>query len=294
VHQRPQDEFTGKIVLIGSTAPSLFDLRPTPVSRAHPGVEILATAIDNLEHRDYLRSPEGRVLNPLLALLIVWATAWSFYRNAGREKIDALFGASQFILLGFSYASINFTNTYINLTGPVTVGIAFFTIARLYAAATDRELELSAVRYAVEHTGDLWAGLLLIRVEGAGEKELERLRRRLAGPAGGYLNVELVKGRQRGVWGLLENLIAISWVLKGADCGSQIEREAQTLTARLAESIAAMPGATASWQLQQGPISGGERAREAWQRLLAEGLLGQSTKVPGGSTMLRGAAGAAG
>ena len=62
--RRPQDEFTDKIVLIGSTAPSLFDVKPTPMSRLHPGVEILATAIDNLKHGDYLRYPEGRILIP--------------------------------------------------------------------------------------------------------------------------------------------------------------------------------------------------------------------------------------
>ena len=136
--KRPQNEFTNKIVLIGSTAPSLFDVKPTPMSRLHPGVEILATAIDNMKHGDYLRYPEGRTLYPLLTLLIVWATAWAFYRDCRRDRIDPLFGASQFILLGVSYASINFTNTYINLTGPVTVGLAYFTIARIYATATSQ------------------------------------------------------------------------------------------------------------------------------------------------------------
>src|SRR3989344_3915489 len=51
---RPADEFTGKIVIIGSTAPSLFDLKTTPVAKAHPGVEILASAIDNLKKGDFL------------------------------------------------------------------------------------------------------------------------------------------------------------------------------------------------------------------------------------------------
>ncbi|MDO9054498.1 MAG: CHASE2 domain-containing protein [Gallionella sp.] len=130
--QRAADEFTGKIVIIGSTAPSLFDIKPTPLSRTHPGVEILATAIDNFKHGDFLRFPDARIAYLLLTLSVIWATAWGFYRDTGRDKIDRLFGASQFILLGISYASINFTNTYINLTGPVTLGLAYFTLARLY------------------------------------------------------------------------------------------------------------------------------------------------------------------
>ena len=138
--KRPQNEFTNKIVLIGSTAPSLSDVKPTPMSRLHPGVEILATAIDNMKQGDYLRYPEGRILYPLLAVLIVWTTAWAFYRDVGRNKIDPLFGTSQFILLVVSYASINFTHSYINLTGPITIALAYFTLARIYATATGRVL----------------------------------------------------------------------------------------------------------------------------------------------------------
>jgi adenylate cyclase len=161
---RPQNEFTNKIVLIGSTASSLFDVKPTPMSRLHPGVEILATAIDNTKHGDYLRYPKGRIFYPLLTLLIVCATGWAFYRDVQRDKIDRPFGASQFILLGVSYASINFTNTYINLTGPVMVGLAYFTIARIYAATTNKILEASPLRDSEEIKGDLTAFLLLVHV----------------------------------------------------------------------------------------------------------------------------------
>ncbi|MBI3221930.1 MAG: CHASE2 domain-containing protein, partial [Nitrosomonadales bacterium] len=163
---RKPDEFTGKIVIIGSTAPSLFDIKPTPLSRTHPGVEILATAIDNFKHGDFLRFPDARFIYMLLTLAVIWATALGFYRNAGRDKIDRLFGASQFILLGISYASINFTNTYINLTGPVTLGLAYFTLARLYDYSTSKELEHSSVRAAEARSGELHGTLLLIRLTG--------------------------------------------------------------------------------------------------------------------------------
>ena len=73
--KRPADEFTGKIVIIGSTAPSLFDIKATPMNRMHPGVEILATAIDNFKHGDALRYPEGRVWYLLITLAIVWLSA---------------------------------------------------------------------------------------------------------------------------------------------------------------------------------------------------------------------------
>ncbi|MDP3482495.1 MAG: CHASE2 domain-containing protein, partial [Sulfuricella sp.] len=214
--QRPPDEFTGKIVIIGSTAPSLFDIKPTPLSRMHPGVEILATAIDNFKHGDYLRFPDARIAYLLLTLAIVWATAWGFYRNVGQDKFDRLFGASQFILLAISYASINFTTTYINLTGPVTLGLAYFTLARLYAFATGRALEKSAVRASQERGGELHGVLMLIRLgvpAGAlSEGALKKIRRGLEKTGSATQSVEILNGRQKGIWGLFEDTLAISWL----------------------------------------------------------------------------------
>jgi adenylate cyclase len=274
VKSRPQDEFTGKIVLIGSTSAGLFDIKPTPVSRMHPGVEILATAIDNLKHRDYLRSPEGRVFYPLLTLAILWATAWSFYRRIGREKIDRLFGASQFILVGVSYASINLGDTYINLTGPVTVGIAFFTVARVYAAATDRALERSVVRDTLTRRGNQQAGLLLIRLAGLGDGPLKKACSCLERAGAEPKSVELLHGQQRGIWGLLENTVAVSWALPLEQGSARIARDAEALTNSLTAMLRRYPGASATWHLHQGTIGGGELASDEWRRLLAEALLG--------------------
>jgi CHASE2 domain-containing sensor protein len=274
VKKRPQHEFSGKIVLIGSTAPGLFDTKPTPVSRTHPGVEILATAIDNLKHEDYLRFPEGRVLYPLLTLAILWATAWSFYRNIGRDKIDRLFGASQFILVGVSYASINLSDTYINLTGPVAVGIGFFTVARVYAAATDKALERSVVRDTLTQRGNQQAGLLLIHIAGLGDKRLEKVRHILERRGIEPKSVELLMGRQRGIWGLLENTLAISWALPLEQGAARIARDAEAMTIALTELMQRYPSATATWHLHQGTIAGGELASDEWRGLLADALRG--------------------
>ena len=52
---RPQNEFQGKIVIIGAAASALQDLRVTPVSNLHPGAEILGTAIENLKNGRQMR-----------------------------------------------------------------------------------------------------------------------------------------------------------------------------------------------------------------------------------------------
>lgn len=55
-------------VLFGFTAPGLLDLRPTPASKVYPGVEIHATALDNILTRMFLRDA-----TPWVAVL---ATLW--------------------------------------------------------------------------------------------------------------------------------------------------------------------------------------------------------------------------
>ncbi len=62
--------FTDRIVIIGSTATGLHDLRHTPVAGLHPAVEILATAIDNLQTGRYLVPAPG-VAAPLFAITLI-------------------------------------------------------------------------------------------------------------------------------------------------------------------------------------------------------------------------------
>jgi len=52
----PPEAFRGKIVIIGSNAPGLFDLKATPFTYAniYPGMEIHATAIENLLAGDFI------------------------------------------------------------------------------------------------------------------------------------------------------------------------------------------------------------------------------------------------
>jgi len=279
---RAADEFTGKIVIIGSTAPSLFDIKPTPISRTHPGVEILATAIDNFKHGDFLRFPDARFIYLLLTLAVIWATAWGFYRNTGRDRIDRLFGASQFILLGISYASINFTNTYINLTGPVTLGLAYFTLARLYDYATSRELKQNTVREAQIRSGELHGVLMLIHLGNhtgmLNDSVREKIRSKLAKIGSTHKSVEILKGDQQGLWDLFEDTLTISWLCDLDDEANRlsITRDTQLLE-HAAVSLLHQYNATADNDVSsfifEGRVAGGEQARESWRNLFAETLL---------------------
>ena len=278
-HRAP-DEFTGKIVIIGSTAPSLFDIKPTPLSRTHPGVEVLATAIDNFKHNDFLRFPDARIAYLLLTLTVIWTTAWGFYRNTGRDKIDRMFGASQFILLGISYASINLTNTYINLTGPVTLGMAYFTLARLYDFATRKSLRQNTVRTAQQHSGELHGVLMLIHLGGGmlNDGLREKIRSGIEKTGGKNKSVEIIKGDQQGLWDLFEDTLAISWLCDADDAQSRVDiaRDIQTLEQAivpLLHKYCATADNDVSFFVHEGRVAGGIDARDSWRTLFAETLL---------------------
>ena len=130
--QRDPKEFAGKIVLVGSTAPGLFDLKATPMTRAHPGVEIIATAIDNLRRDDYLHVLDKRV-SFAVSLALIWGLAY-FTRSLARGVLlgPVMFGV-QLLLLALAYASINLSSFYIDLVAPVAFGMAFFVVANLRA-----------------------------------------------------------------------------------------------------------------------------------------------------------------
>ncbi len=51
----PPSDFIGKWVLLGTTAPGLLDLKPSPLAPVYPGVELHATLLDNLLQEDFLR-----------------------------------------------------------------------------------------------------------------------------------------------------------------------------------------------------------------------------------------------
>ncbi|HEY0907153.1 MAG TPA: CHASE2 domain-containing protein, partial [Methylophilus sp.] len=139
--KRKADEFKDKIVIIGSTAPALFDIKATAMDKQFPGVEILATAMDNAMHQDYLQVWRGMLPYILLSMLLVWLTTLAFYFKVDRDKFNGIFTGSQIGLLVLSYLAINLVHTYLDLAGPIFWAVAYFGVAKIYALATDRALQ---------------------------------------------------------------------------------------------------------------------------------------------------------
>ena len=68
------DQLQGKIILVGTTAPGLLDLRATPVDNVYPGVEIHANMIAGMLDRNIKQKPPFVVGAEFLSLLIAGLT----------------------------------------------------------------------------------------------------------------------------------------------------------------------------------------------------------------------------
>ena len=283
--KRPQDEFTNKIVIIGSTAPGLFDIKPTAMDKQFPGVEILATAIDNAKHGDYLKVWRGKIPYVLLSLLLIWATTLAFYFKIDRDKFTSIFTGSQIGLLVLSYIAINVSNTYLDLTAPLLWAAALFAVAKIYALATDRALQrwlaFGVSADAVE-LNVLIMPILLEANESLSDALLKKLRREIELASKSPNTIEILSGTQSGIWGLFGDMVVVSWVF--ADNKIEYSAAAQQDAAHIAQQLPiliahlGLPTSTVTrYALHEGKLTNSRNARSAlasqWRTLFAQAVI---------------------
>lgn len=147
VRTRPADEFAGDIVVIGSSSNHLRDFRTTPIVSLSPGVEILATAIDNLKNGERLveASPAAA---PLLVLGLFVPLFLALKRRWNLLQILALLVAATIAVLGGAWFALG-RSLLVPVATPLVFAWLFYFVAALRAyrkeqrAKEQRELVLS-------------------------------------------------------------------------------------------------------------------------------------------------------
>ena len=100
-------ELGGRVVLLGSSAPGLADLRATPVHRALPGIEVHAQLMAGLEDNDLSVRPDWSPGFELLVLALVLAAVTVVVRRlAGPVAMLALVVILAVLLLGDLWALV--------------------------------------------------------------------------------------------------------------------------------------------------------------------------------------------
>ncbi len=80
----PEDAFKDKIVIVGSNAPGLLDLKATPFTHQnlYPGMEIHATAIENLLTGDYMhRASKWIVMMLIILSAVILLGSEKYFKN---------------------------------------------------------------------------------------------------------------------------------------------------------------------------------------------------------------------
>ena len=141
--QRPADEFSGKVVVIGATANGLHDVRATPVDGFYPGVEILATAIDNLKNGNPLRTlPAWQPTVFGLCLLTLLYLLFAHYRYVLR--IGAGLVVVSVAMFAAAYAALAW-RTLLPVLPALMFAWTFYVVAALMEYLRERRTRERAV-----------------------------------------------------------------------------------------------------------------------------------------------------
>lgn len=130
---KPKDEvpsFKDKIAVIGSTAPSLHDIHPTPLASLQPGVESLTTVIDNAINDRVIREVP-RFIQALIAISLCAGLAL-WVRRFGIASLDGALVILPVALLGISYASLNFLPIFLDLQLAASAVLLFLAALRAW------------------------------------------------------------------------------------------------------------------------------------------------------------------
>jgi len=134
---------TGKIVVIGATAPGLGDVKVTPLSAVQPGVEILATAIENLKNGRSMRyAPPWLPFG--IALLLIAALYAAFTRHVGTGRTALGLGAASALVLGASWLAAG-QLLLLPVVAPLGAAWLYYLAASIAAYLHERRAREAAV-----------------------------------------------------------------------------------------------------------------------------------------------------
>jgi hypothetical protein len=158
----------------------------------------------------------------------------------------------------------------LNLTGPVFVGFVYFSIAKIYQLATARALERNLLVESLKGTGGQVATMAVFQMRGRDDTTsavfMRALKKAVERSGAAPKDVEILRGKQRGVFGLFDTTLVVSWLYPRGDEDARlsVEKDANELMASVPKLIEANR-------------IGGETLEEAGLHRLALGASGAVT-----------------
>jgi len=124
----------GSVVVVGATAPSLYDMRPTPLGAQTEGVLVITTALANLRAGDWLRDVPARWP---LAVVISGLLVAAFRRRRSPIRIGLALALASIAVLAAAYGALQW-NYWLPVGAALLLAWATFGLFTIQAQALDR------------------------------------------------------------------------------------------------------------------------------------------------------------
>lgn len=146
----PAEKIRNKIVLVGATAIGIYDLRVTPFGATYPGVEIHATVIDNILHRNFLTHSGFTRFIDLCAIILFGLLMGLIIPRL--KAVKGIFFALTIIGVFLAINMLLFAryNVWLNLIYPALTMITIYLGITVYRYITE-EREKKKIRGAFQY-----------------------------------------------------------------------------------------------------------------------------------------------
>src|SRR5215470_4558623 len=142
-----QDDIEGRIMLVGTSAPGLLDLRATPVDAAVPGIDIHAQVVEHLLSGRFLERPDyALALEEFVILVLGIMLAFALPRVSAKSSAAIGFATIALILIG-GWAAYRYGNLLLDPSYPALILGAMTAIITFYTYNT-AEAQRSQIRHA--------------------------------------------------------------------------------------------------------------------------------------------------
>ena len=232
--------YRGRLIVLGATATGLGGIRGTAAAAVTDDNTILATAMDDMKSRTWLRMLPVWA-TALLSIASILGLAAGFMVRVEQRWINTLFGVLQTGFIAVTIYCVSYTPWLVDISSTVLFALSYFTVTKVYAA-----IHLSAVRgspvfsdFVQGHAG---RPLLLIGVKGGeGPKRRVRLMVRALERRFGFRNVLHVDNLFDNGHVLQQATQGLSFMVVASDARKAVEdiARAYQLTPHLADVPAA-------------------------------------------------------
>ena len=145
--QVPRDEIDGRIILVGTSAPGLLDLRATPVDAAVPGIDIQAQVVEHLITGKFLERPDyALAVEQSVILVLGIMLAFALPRASANASAAIGFLTIAMVIIG-GWAAFKYANILLDSSYPSLVLAGMTAIITFYTYHTS-EVQRSQIRHA--------------------------------------------------------------------------------------------------------------------------------------------------